>query len=93
MSSFFEHVRAHSCHLGPFRLAHDGGHHVAAEGGTGLQQQLGLGIDVEPGAVGGEPCIEQGGHPGDEGTPHRGSACDEYLGLVLLDEVQEQSSI
>ena len=84
------HARAHGGHLGPGPLGQDGGHDVAAEGGTRLHQQA-LIVDGETRAVGRQAGLELRGHGAGQVAPQAGGADQHDLGLVPSHQVAERS--
>ena len=87
------HLVPHRGHLGPVVLAEDGGHDVAAERGPRLLEKLGLRVDAELRAVRREAGQNAGGHAGQEGPANDGAAAQEYLGLLLQQDLRHEVSL
>ena len=93
LGRLLEHAGADRAHLGPVVRAHDDGHQVAAEGGTGPAHTAGGLIHVQAGAVGGQARVQPTGYPGSQ-VPTVGSCADEHAGrAVLLDKGSQGGGI
>ena len=87
------HAGTAGAQLGEGEGAKDGGHQVAAEGGTSPGNTASLFVDVQRGAVSGQAGLQTAGHTGAKVAAQRGSAHQHGIGAVLLDSVHDGSGV
>ncbi len=84
---FLHDARADGAHLRAVVLAEDGGHEVAAEGGTGHAELMGLVVaDFQLGGIGSEAGAVAGADTGTEVAADGGGANEHDAGLLALDD-------
>ena len=86
------HVGADGGHLGAELVAHDGGHDVAAKGGSGLHQ-VSLAIHGQPGAIGGKSCADHCGDGPGQVTAYSCGPHEDDLGPVHVDQLAERLQV
>jgi hypothetical protein len=84
---------AHGGHLRPALRCDDGSHDVAPIGGTGLSQQAALGIDLQAGAVGGQPGAQGGGHRAGQVTAAGRGAQQQNGGALIFYQGREHPGV
>ena len=87
------HAGTAGAQLGEGEGAQNGGHQVAAEGGTGPGDTAGLLVDVQGGAVSGQTGLQTAGDTGAKVTAKGRSAHQHGIGAVLLDGVHDSSGV
>ncbi len=76
---------AHCSHLGSVVFTDNCGHNITAKGRTGLEKQSPLLIDGKFGTVRGQSGLDLSRDPGNQRTPDRGGAGQDYLRFMLSD--------